>query len=131
MRELMAESALNERLQGLKRVRSAEKFMSSDSGQKLLDDLDHMYEQRSVLARQYKLARRACGRACYASLTFAILALVGILRVLGKWPDLILFLWLILSLEAVVYAVYSFIRLEVHRRALLRMWEELQMYGKI
>jgi hypothetical protein len=131
IRSIVAESALNERLESLKKRRDAEKFLPSEAGQKLLDELDHQYEQKSTLLRHYDLAERACRRTCYASLWVFLLSLFGILRILGHWPDLLLFFWLFLSLQAVAYGVYSFINLERHRRALARMWKEMQFYGKI
>jgi hypothetical protein len=131
IKSIIAESALNERLEGLKKRRDAEKFMPSESGQKLLDELDHLYEQKSALVQHYHLAERACRRTCYASLCVFSLSLFGILRVLGRWPDVVLFFWLFLSLQAIAYGGYSFIDLERHRRALSRMWKEMQFYGKI
>jgi hypothetical protein len=133
--QIIAEAALKDRLSELKtelqKGRSAEAFLSSASGKALLDDLDHMYQQQSTVARHYALARRACGRTCYAALCFSMLVLLGILHILGRWPNVILFFWLLLVIQAASYAIYSFIRLESHRRALLHMWEEFQLYGKI
>lgn len=132
VKEIVSESALKDRLSVLKETgRSAEAFLSSASGKELLDNLDHLYEQKSIIARHYTLARQACGRTCYACLCFSLLALAGILHLLGKWPNIILFFWLFLAIQAASYAMYSFIRLEIHRRALLHMWEEFELYGKV
>jgi hypothetical protein len=122
---------LKERLTALKASRPAAMFLSSTSGQTLLADLDQMYEQKAKLARHYGKARNACARTCYASLCFSLLALVGILRVLRTWPDIVVFFWLFMAILAVVYGIVSFTRLEYHRRKLLRMWEEFEFYGKI
>jgi hypothetical protein len=129
----VSEIVLRERLfSELKNTRrAARQFLPSDSGQKLLDDLDRMFDQKSKLARHYTLARRACAQTSYACLSFSLLALAGILRVLGAWPDLIEFFWLFLLLQTLSFALYSFIRLEFHRRALFSMWEDFQFYGKI
>jgi len=133
--KIIAQTALQERLVYLKselqKRRSTEAFLSSGSGKALLDNLDHMYEQKSTVARHYVLARHACGRTCYASLCFSMLVLLGVLHTLGRWPNVILFFWLLLVIQSASYAIYSFIRLESHRRALLHMWEEFQLYGKI
>lgn len=131
IRELVVEDALRQRLTSLKASRPSEMFLSSTSGQKLLADLDHMYEQKSVLARHYSRARHACGHTCYACVFFSLLALLGILRVLRPWPEVVVFFWLFLAIFAVTYAIVSFARLEYHRRKLLRMWEEFEFYGTI
>lgn len=131
VKELIAESALNDRLARLKETRPAEMFLSSDSGQKLLAELDQMYEKKGNVARHYAHAKRACGRSCYACLFFSLLTLLGILRVLGDWPDSIIFFWLILAVQTTVYAIYCFIKLEFHRRKLLQLWEEFEFYGKV
>jgi hypothetical protein len=133
--QIIAEAALKDRLSDLKaettKGRSVEAFFSSASGKALLDDLDHMYEQKSTVARHYAVARQACGRTCYASLFFSVLMLLGILQLLGRWPNVILFFWLLLLIQAATYTIFSFIRLESHRHALLHMWEEFQLYGKV
>lgn len=132
IKQIVAEAALQDRLSELKETgRSAEKFLSSASGKNLLDSLDHLYEQKSIVARHYGQARHACAHTCYASLCFSLLALVGILNLLVQWPKVILFFWLFLAIQAAAYTIYSFSRLENHRRALYRMWEEFQLYGKI
>jgi hypothetical protein len=131
VKELIGESALNDRLARLKETRPAEMFLSSTSGQKLLAELDQMYEKKGSVARHYAHAKRACGRTCYACLFFSLLTLLGILRVLGDWPNSITFFWLMLAVQTTAYAIYCFIKLEFHRRKLLHLWEEFEFYGKI
>jgi len=131
LKALLGKAALDGRLLNVKSIGIVEQFLSSTSGDQLFDNLDHAYERQSVLSRQYHSACQACGRASYSFFSLSILLLAGILRVFGKWPDVIFFLWLFLSLLTFLYGIYHFVRLEIHRRSLLRMWEELQIYGKI
>jgi hypothetical protein len=131
LHDVIGEPALQERLKVLKRTRPVEMFLSSDSGQKVLADLDRMYLQKSSLARHYTQAKIACGRACYAWFLVALLMLIGITRVLGEWSNTVIFLWLIVSVEAAGYAIYSVIKVEVHRRKLIAIWEEFEFYGTI
>jgi hypothetical protein len=133
IQETVTETILRERLfQELEKTRrTARQFLPSEPGQKLLNDLDEMFDQKSKLARHYRLARRACAQTSYACLSFSLLAFVGILQVLRAWPDAVRFFWIFLTLQAATFAIYSFIRLEFHQRALSRLWEDFQLYGKI
>ncbi len=130
LKAVVGKAALDGRLP-VKSTEVVEGFLSSTSGEQLFDNLDHAYERQSTLSRQYHNACQACGRASYSFFSLSILLLVGILRIFGKWPDVISFLWLFLSLLTFLYGVYYFVRLEIHRRSLLRMWEELEIYGRI
>lgn len=131
LKAIVSEEALRKRLDSLKRADQSEAFLASPTGQRLYDELDHAYSGRHDLWQNYARARGACGRAAYSFLILSILLLAGLIRLLKAWPLGLMIVWAIISGEVLAYGFYSFIRLELFRRRLLRLWEEFQIYGKI
>lgn len=132
IKELLSEPALRDRLSLFSRnSRSGEGFLASASGKALMDKLDELYEQKKALAQHYSKAQRSCARTCYGSLAFSLLTFVGILHLIVKWPRPIIYMWLLLAIQAAAYTIYSFSRLERHRRLLFRMWEKLRLHGTV
>jgi hypothetical protein len=131
LRTMIAEGELRKRLESLKRASRSEAFLASPTGEKLYDELDHAYGSRDDLRQHYARARRACGRTAYSFLTLSFVLLAGLLQLLNAWPVVLAVVWATIAAEAFAYGLYSFMRLEWSRRTLLRLWEELQIYGKI
>lgn len=133
LKELASIKALKDRLDYL--VKDADKsisqFPASVSGQKFFDDLDHKYKKLQSLAEKYHHACFYCARTSYSFLGFAFLCLTGLLRLLAPWPEIASYIWVFFSVQILLSGVYYFVRLEINRRGLLRVWEELQLYGEI
>jgi hypothetical protein len=133
LKAMLSKHELGERLKSLKRGTdtTAGGFLASTTGETLYDELDHAYARRDDLHQHYARARRACGRTAYSFLGLSFLLLAGLLQILSGWPMVVVIVWLTVAGEVFVCGLYSFVRLELSRRRLLRLWEELQIYGKI
>lgn len=106
-------------------------YLSSDTGEDLLDNLDRNYDQKSNLSVSYESACSACAKTSYSFFILSTLFFIGILRVIGEWPQFFLFLWIVVTAQAFLYGVYYFCKLEYCRRKLIGLWKELQLHGKI
>jgi hypothetical protein len=129
----LSHASLEERLSRLKSGarRQAETTLASDEGEKLFDDVDHAYGQATKLRKDYQEACRACARTCYAFMVLSILMLGALVRLIATLGEPILWVWLVVSAEVLCYGLYSLVRVEVHKRRLLRLWEEFQLYGRV
>ncbi|MBA7690167.1 hypothetical protein ES703_98691 [subsurface metagenome] len=106
-------------------------YLSSDTGEDLLDNLDRSYDQKNNLSVSYESACSACAKTSYSFLILSALLFLGILQVIGDWPKFLLFLWIVVTAQIFIFGIYSFCRLEYCRRKLIKLWKELQLYGKI
>ena len=106
-------------------------YLSSDTGEDLLNNLDRSYDQKNSLSTSYESACSACAKTSYSFLTLSALLFIGILRVIGDWPKILFFLWIFLTAQSFIFGIYYFCRLEYCRRKLIKLWKELQLYGKI
>jgi hypothetical protein len=130
-KSLISEAGLRERLDLLKRGNKKDAFLDSSTGERLYQALDQAYASRHGLWQHYSRASGACGRTAYCFLGLAAVFLTGLLQLLGAWPQALVIVWLIVAGQLLTYGIYSFVRLEWFRRRLLRLWQELQVYGKI
>lgn len=129
--DIVSEAALEARLRKLKSGSTAEGFIESASGQRIFDRLDAAYTRLADVSRRYQRACGACAGASYAFLALFLVLIIGLLRSLWAWPDLILHLWLFAGVGLFLLGIVYFVRLEFNRRGLLRLWEEFQIYGRI
>jgi hypothetical protein len=135
LKEIIKIPELEGRLEKEKRDRNfyipVDQFLSSESGEKLFDSLDHAYEQRIKLTAYYDHSCKYSAKCSYSFFILAILLFVGILQLIGQWPTLVINFWAFFSVQAFLSGLYYFIRIEFYRRKLMHTWKELQLYGKI
>jgi len=132
LKALVSEDALRHRLDQLKKSdTSVEAFLSSQSGDRLYEELEHAYREISDFWLKYRRARECCWRTSYSFLSVFILLMIGLLQLLESWPAGLVATWIFLCLLAILYGLSSFLQLEYFRRRILRAWEELQIHGKV
>ncbi len=133
LKGIIAQAALTKRKEDLQEYagKDVDEFFSAASGDELFSKLDLLYEQKNALSKQYSKACMICGISSYSFLFLSIILYFGILQILGKWPNWLLFLWCYLSIQALFIGITSSICLELCRRGLIRRWEELQLYDKV
>jgi hypothetical protein len=133
LKDIINESALKRRIDQLGKADEEviEQFFISASGDELFDKLDHQYENKYEISIQYHKACRACKHLSYAFFFLALSLITGVSQIFIYWDKMVFFFWIFVSLEALAYGIYSFIKLEYYRSKLIRTWEDLQIYGKI
>jgi hypothetical protein len=133
LKELVSIKSLKERLEHLIKDgdKSISQFPASASGQKFFDDLDHKYKKLQSLSKKYHRACYFCSRTSYSFLIFALLCLIGLLHLIVSWPEFASYIWAFFSVQMLLLGLYYFVRLEINRRGLLRVWEELKLYGEV
>lgn len=133
LKEIIDRDALIKRKENLQKFASKDldAFFSAASGGELFNKLDQLYEQKSILSKQYRTAFVRCRISSYSFLVLSVILFLGILQILGKWPEWMLFLWIFLSAQLLITGSISSICLEICRRDLANRWEELQFYDKI
>ena len=133
LKEIIDQEALTKRKDELQKDagKDVEGFFSAASGEELFSELDQLYEQKIALSRQYKRAFMTCGISSYSFLFLSIVLYLGILQILGKWPNWLLFLWCYSSIQALITGIISSVILELCRRDLIHRWEDLQFYDKV
>ncbi len=131
LRAAVSEASLKQRLEKLKRSDDfIEKLFFSPAGAKLYEDLEYAYTGAWTLWVKYQRAREGCWHASYAFFSLFVLMLIGLLQLIAGWDSFVMHLWVFTSVLTLLFAMYSFVRLEMFRRQLLRLWEDLQLHGK-
>jgi hypothetical protein len=131
LKELISTTALEARLSALKTSDTAvERFLSTASGDQLFDNLDRQYERKGDLTFQYHRACQACYQVAYSFFSLALIVLLGLIKILYPWPDIVFYVWILLAIEVFCVGIWCLIKLELHRSKLLRRWEGLQLYAR-
>jgi len=108
-----------------------DRYLSSDTGEDFLNNLDKIYEQKRSISMSYESACSTCAKTSYSFFILSTFLFIGILRVIGEWPKFLFIFWIIVTVQAFIFGIYSFCRLEYYRRKLIKSWKELQLYGKM
>jgi hypothetical protein len=133
MKEILEKQALFKRKENLQNSadKDFETFFSAASGDNFFNLLDELYEKKSVISKKYKRAFSSCRVASYSFIILSLLMYLGIIQVLGDWPEWIVLLWCFISIQALMVGIVSSIYVEICRRDLTRRWEDLQFHDQV
>ena len=131
--KLVSEAALENRVDRLKKAdeEGIVRFLDSGSGEEIFSKLDLQYARKSEFWLHYLKACSACKRIAYASFGLSVLMMLGLLKSVASWPEATYLFWIFIAGQTLVYAIYSFVRLEIGRNRMTVLWEKFQIYGEI